>query len=194
MSSYGPNSWTWDGRAWDGRGHYQPQDIMLVDARRGYDEPDNQHLLSTMATGKRAPRASPYNSDFNREPSPGFAPDSPFSPYTGKGAPAYDSGIFHTADFGAPPQRPSSWWRPPLPPRFSGWRFGALNCSLSVFVVLLINVILTVWLAASKGFEDGEGTIYEGDCSVVRRMNIGIHLLINLFSTILLSGSVCPGP
>lgn len=133
-----------------------------------------------MVTGKRPPGLSPYGSDFTPNSSPGLAPDSSFPQYAGKGAQAYESDIFHTPEFSKPSRRP---------PHFSGWRFGALNCAISVFIVLLINVILTSWLAASKGFEDGQGIIYKGDCGVVRRMNIGIHLLINLLSTVLLSGS-----
>ena len=69
----------------------------------------------------------------------------------------------------------------------SGWRFGATNCAAWASIVFIINFIVTIWASVhnkSKG-----NVLYEGDCDRVDRLNMGVHLLINLFSTILLSAS-----
>ncbi|KAL6705062.1 hypothetical protein ACN47E_007321 [Coniothyrium glycines] len=73
-----------------------------------------------------------------------------------------------------------------LGPRFAGWRFGVLNFAGWASIVFLINLIVTVWgLHANKE----RGVILEGDCERVKNYNAGLHVLINVFSTILLSGS-----
>lgn len=55
--------------------------------------------------------------------------------------------------------------------------------------VLLINVILTVVVAAKQKTSDGTAYIQDGDCDETKRLDIGLHLLINLFSTLLLGAS-----
>lgn len=69
----------------------------------------------------------------------------------------------------------------------SGWRFGAINCAISASVVFTINLVVTIWGSVhnkSKG-----SVLFEGDCEEARKLNTGIHFLINLLSTILLSSS-----
>ncbi|KAF2175728.1 hypothetical protein K469DRAFT_743214 [Zopfia rhizophila CBS 207.26] len=68
-----------------------------------------------------------------------------------------------------------------------GWRFGAINCAISATIVFLINFIVTIWGSVHKNANPG--IMLEGDCEQVRRMNTGLHFLINLLSTILLSSS-----
>jgi hypothetical protein len=70
-----------------------------------------------------------------------------------------------------------------------GWRFGVVSCACSAFFVFIINLSGTIWAIRTKGQQDGRGTIYGGSCTRVRELNVAIHLLINVLSTILLSAS-----
>ena len=73
--------------------------------------------------------------------------------------------------------------------KLRGWRMGVvLNAGL-VTVVLLINITVTAWAYSSYSTESGIGTFYQGSCEKTRRMNLWIHLAINLLSTAMLSGS-----
>lgn len=74
-----------------------------------------------------------------------------------------------------------------LGPRFTGWRFGVLHFAVWASVVFLINLIVMIWgMVATSG---AKGVFYDGDCDRVKKLNTGLHLLINIFSTILLAGS-----
>lgn len=66
----------------------------------------------------------------------------------------------------------------------SGWRFGAINGAISVSVVFFINLVVTIAFSARK-----DGILYDGDCDRASKLNIGLHLLINILSTVLLSSS-----
>jgi hypothetical protein len=67
----------------------------------------------------------------------------------------------------------------------SGWRFGAINCAIWASIVFVINFVVTIWASVHN-----EGNVlFEGDCDRVDQLNSGLHLLINLLSTVLLSSS-----
>ena len=70
-----------------------------------------------------------------------------------------------------------------------GWRFGVINCAVSVAIVLLLNISLTIAVAARTGFKNSRGTLHDGNCTQARQLNTGLHLLINVFSTVLLASS-----
>ncbi|KAH7115309.1 hypothetical protein B0J11DRAFT_496386 [Dendryphion nanum] len=71
--------------------------------------------------------------------------------------------------------------------RYRGWRRGAFYWACAAIAVFCINFAFTLWATIySKGRE--EMTIYE-DCSRASKWNSGIHLVINLLSTVLLSAS-----
>ncbi|XPT03930.1 hypothetical protein M3J09_013016 [Ascochyta lentis] len=81
--------------------------------------------------------------------------------------------------------------------KFLGWRFGALNFAIWTTVVFLVNFIITVWSTIATHKKNG--VLFEGDCERVARLNSGLHVLINILSTIILSGSnycmqVCSAP
>jgi hypothetical protein len=79
-------------------------------------------------------------------------------------------------------------WLHRLPgPKLSGWRFGALQFAFWASAVFLINLIVTIWSSASH--HSNRGVLFEGDCDRVKRLNTALHILINVLSTILLSGS-----
>ncbi|KAF2030263.1 hypothetical protein EK21DRAFT_112181 [Setomelanomma holmii] len=69
--------------------------------------------------------------------------------------------------------------------QFAGWRFGALHFAIWASVVFLINLIVTIWGSTARD----SGILIEGDCQRVKRLNTGLHVFINILSTILLSGS-----
>lgn len=71
--------------------------------------------------------------------------------------------------------------------RLSGWRFGTLNFATWACLVFLINLIVTIWGSAAQ--RANRGVLSEGDCERIKTLNSGIHILINILSTILLSGS-----
>lgn len=80
--------------------------------------------------------------------------------------------------------------------RFTGWRFGALSCAILASTAFIINLTVTIWGSVSHQSSELDGStdesrfvLFEGDCAQVKNTNTGIHVLINLLSTVLLSGS-----
>ena len=72
-----------------------------------------------------------------------------------------------------------------------GWRSGVIRCAISASVVFIINISTIAWLSSRHGLGDegGRQTLYQGSCETAKRLNIGIHLVINILSTVLLSSS-----
>src|SRR5881227_2609372 len=73
-----------------------------------------------------------------------------------------------------------------------GWRFGILTGAILAFLTLIINGAVSGAAAARKEtvkYSSSGKALYEGDCDKVRGLNIGIHLIINLLGTVLLSAS-----
>lgn len=75
-----------------------------------------------------------------------------------------------------------------IPQRLHGWKLGALAASGLAGISLIINIIAIAWLA-SHGKGSGLVEVYNGDCEVVRDLDLWSHLLINAISTLLLGGS-----
>jgi hypothetical protein len=71
--------------------------------------------------------------------------------------------------------------------RFSGWRFGVLNFAIWTLLVGSLNLAITIWGTIASN--ENQGLLRAGDCDQIKRVNTGIHLLINVFSTVLLGGS-----
>jgi hypothetical protein len=69
--------------------------------------------------------------------------------------------------------------------QFTGWKFGALHFAVWAAVVFLINLTVTIWGSTVRH----SGVLFEGDCNRVEYLNTGLHVFINILSTILLSGS-----
>ncbi|KAH7122675.1 hypothetical protein B0J11DRAFT_437302 [Dendryphion nanum] len=74
---------------------------------------------------------------------------------------------------------------------FVGWRFGVLISLLGVTTVCLANLSITVWAYTRAGREinQGVGVLSQGACDMIKRHDVWLHLLINILSTLLLSGS-----
>lgn len=71
--------------------------------------------------------------------------------------------------------------------RLSGWKTGVLQFAICASVVFLINLVVTIW--GSITHKTTEGTLDQGDCGRIKTLNSGLHVLINILSTVLLSGS-----
>jgi hypothetical protein len=55
--------------------------------------------------------------------------------------------------------------------------------------VLVTNTAFLAWAISTRGTRNGTGTLYEASCDEMRKVNTGIHVLINILSTMLLGGS-----
>ncbi|KAL9092893.1 MAG: hypothetical protein Q9165_004311 [Trypethelium subeluteriae] len=78
----------------------------------------------------------------------------------------------------------------------TGWRFGVICGCASATVVFLINLIVTIYAAASHSHAPGRSydnsgrlTLFFGSCSKAQHINIIVHFIINALSTVLLSAS-----
>ena len=58
-----------------------------------------------------------------------------------------------------------------------------------IAVILLTNFILTLWAAAHYPHSHGVSTLYQGSCAFVKRLDLWLHLLINVLSTGMLMAS-----
>jgi hypothetical protein len=70
-----------------------------------------------------------------------------------------------------------------------GWRLGVLLASALASFVLLINCIAAIAIHIAYGTHDGVSTAFEGDCDIVNRWSVGLHIVINILSSALLSAS-----
>jgi hypothetical protein len=68
--------------------------------------------------------------------------------------------------------------------RTSLYMFMGLACA-----VFIVNTGILVWIIRTRGTNDGVGILYEASCDKTKKINIGIHLLINILSSALLSAS-----
>lgn len=72
---------------------------------------------------------------------------------------------------------------------FRGWRKAVILAAVVTGIVLLINTVFAIVMGARFPSEDGVGTIYTGDCGLVKRWNTALHLTINFLGTALLAAS-----
>ncbi|CAM1509531.1 Fc.00g032700.m01.CDS01 [Cosmosporella sp. VM-42] len=88
-----------------------------------------------------------------------------------------------------PPQSTSSGWQSNVP---SGWKFSLTTGAITSLVVFLINLIVTIYsltIPQSGGHGNGRRILFEGSCSKSRTLNTWLHVLINIFSSVLLAAS-----
>lgn len=58
-----------------------------------------------------------------------------------------------------------------------------------VGAILLVNFALTLWGVTHYAYPHGVATIYQGSCAFVKRLDLWLHLLINVLSTGMLMAS-----
>ncbi|KAI0838795.1 hypothetical protein F5Y06DRAFT_44611 [Hypoxylon sp. FL0890] len=84
----------------------------------------------------------------------------------------------------------SSWSRKSgLRRHITGWRGGVIFNSLISFIILLVGIICLILVIAKAKLLAGESAIFLGDCATAEHINIGIHIVINVFGVALLSGA-----
>lgn len=72
---------------------------------------------------------------------------------------------------------------------FSGWRTGAYTAACIALTSLLINVIAAIWLKSHPNAESNLVNVFNGSCDTVSTIDLWVHILINVISTLLLGGS-----
>ncbi|KAH6867812.1 hypothetical protein B0T10DRAFT_502133 [Thelonectria olida] len=73
-----------------------------------------------------------------------------------------------------------------------GWKFSLSLNATTATLVLLINVGITIWSATRNSLSEDDAalrTLYKGDCVTTHTLNTIIHLVINIFSSLLLAAS-----
>ncbi|KAL8685755.1 MAG: hypothetical protein Q9218_007560 [Villophora microphyllina] len=70
-----------------------------------------------------------------------------------------------------------------------GWHAGTITCAVTVCIVLLVNLILTIWASVKYGIDGDLGTVHEGSCHKTKNMSLWLHFAINVLGTALLSAS-----
>ena len=73
--------------------------------------------------------------------------------------------------------------------KLEGYHFGVLCCTVISAMVLIINLILTIWAVLSSGVQNGLGTLQDGSCKRTTTLTFWAHLAINVLSTLLLGAS-----
>lgn len=73
--------------------------------------------------------------------------------------------------------------------RLQGWRFGVALSAIVATCVLIANFILALWAYLRFDSDNGIGTAFVGECSIVNTWALWLHILINALSSILLSAS-----
>lgn len=64
-----------------------------------------------------------------------------------------------------------------------------LTCSVTAVLVFLINLVSTAVLRVKWGSNGDIINIFQGDCSRIEKVSAGLHVIINLLSTLLLGAS-----
>ena len=73
--------------------------------------------------------------------------------------------------------------------KLEGYHFGVLCCAVITAVVLVINLILTIWAVSISGVHNSLGTLQDGSCKRTATLTFWVHLVINVLSTLLLGAS-----
>ena len=72
---------------------------------------------------------------------------------------------------------------------YRGWRKAVILAAVVTGVVLMINLVFAVVTAVKYPARQGVGTLYTGDCTLIKRWDTALHLTINLLGTALLAAS-----
>ena len=73
--------------------------------------------------------------------------------------------------------------------RFSGWRVGIAANACLIFIVFIVNLAAYIWTFTNFDVESGTSTLTTGHCASTEKANTWIHVVINVLSTAMLSGS-----
>jgi hypothetical protein len=76
-----------------------------------------------------------------------------------------------------------------MPGKNRGWRTGVSSAAVGTAIVFLLNLSTTIWALSTHDLVYGSASLYEGSCTTTKQLNTGIHFLINVFSSVILSSS-----
>lgn len=106
-------------------------------------------------------------------------------------APSRSSWLFHDQFPGVYMKRRFAW-------RMStGWRLGTTVAAILTFTILVVNIILLglaksmTPVAVNVGYEPSDNIrpVKQGECNQIKGLGVGLHLIINIVSTLLLGAS-----
>ncbi|KAF6823548.1 hypothetical protein CPLU01_11341 [Colletotrichum plurivorum] len=69
------------------------------------------------------------------------------------------------------------------------WRRSALAFAAAAFLAFSLNLSFILWATVNTTIRDGIGTISDRSCASIKAWNSSIHVVINIISTTLFSGS-----
>ncbi|KAI1742618.1 hypothetical protein F4680DRAFT_22404 [Xylaria scruposa] len=72
---------------------------------------------------------------------------------------------------------------------FTGWRGGIVYLTLLTFLILVVGIISLILVVTRTKVFSGQLAIYTGDCATANRIDIGVHVVINVFTVVLLAGA-----
>ncbi|KAK5634621.1 hypothetical protein RRF57_010334 [Xylaria bambusicola] len=72
---------------------------------------------------------------------------------------------------------------------FTGWRGGIVCNTLLAILILIVGIISLILVITRTKVFSGQLAIFTGDCSTATRINIGVHVIINVFTVVLLAGA-----
>ncbi|MCJ1428925.1 hypothetical protein MMC29_006836, partial [Sticta canariensis] len=75
------------------------------------------------------------------------------------------------------------------PGRYSGWRMGSLISCILTGLCLLLTLTSLLVAVISGSPSGGVGTIFTGSCDTVERMDLWLHVAINVLGTIVIGAS-----
>ena len=70
-----------------------------------------------------------------------------------------------------------------------GYHMGLVGCMATAACVLILNCSLTIAAKAKHDIEGVYGILQQGDCNKTKRLDLWLHFLINVLSTLLLGAS-----
>ncbi|RYC59995.1 hypothetical protein CHU98_g6216 [Xylaria longipes] len=72
---------------------------------------------------------------------------------------------------------------------FTGWRGGIVYNTLLTLLILIVGIIGLILVVTKTKVFSGQLAIYTGDCATANRIDIGVHVVINVFTIVLLAGA-----
>lgn len=98
-------------------------------------------------------------------------------------------GNYFTSTTGGPSRGDGGSQRSDLRRHFTGWRGGVAYNTLLALLILVVGIVNLVLVVTRTGKFSGQLAIYAGDCATATRINIGVHVVINVFTVVLLAGA-----
>jgi hypothetical protein len=66
---------------------------------------------------------------------------------------------------------------------------GVFIALIGTTIICLFNIIVTIHILSQGKTKSGYGSLFDGDCKKTRNLNVWVHLVVNVLSTLLLGAS-----